>query len=111
MMSTLITSRVFWGEITGVFVDGAGATSQVRASAETVTYDAVGQDGLSSVNVTNATPYNRAFRKASIITARVGDAVMFQVPHADGVEPRLYVWTEREDHRNCDLEPIEDLDP
>ena len=99
----------FDGYITAVYQDGNPISAAVRAKAETITYDAEGvtQDG-GSILMSGVAPYNRPYQKASIITARVGDYCDIVLDYASG-DSRMYIHTEREDLRDCNGSPIEDL--
>jgi len=97
------------GTIIAVYLDGADqGEGPVRGRAELITYDAVFQNANQTVQEFSLTPYNRRYIKTSIISARVGDYCDVQINRASG-DTQVYVHTERDDLRDCDGNPVEDL--
>jgi len=107
-MSQLPFQRVD-GFIKAVYVDGAKqSTLPVRARAETITYDAEFIRGDVYAREEGFTPYNRRYRNTSIISANEGDYCDIQINRATR-EVNVYVHTERDDLRDCNGNPVEDL--
>lgn len=107
-LADMLSRRRYDAVIVRVYVDGVSQSSAVRAKAGDVTYDAYAVSEQGQATVTTIKPYNRPYDNASIITARVGDDCEIVVNLATG-ESRLYVYTEKEDLRDCDGNPIEEL--
>jgi hypothetical protein len=97
------------GRITAVYLNDAKQGSEpIRGRAELVTYDATFVRVGKLVKKEKFTPYNRRYTKTSIISARVGDYCDVQINRASG-DTQVYVHTERDDLRDCDGNPVEDL--
>lgn len=107
-LQDILSQRKYDAAITAIYVDGALQSGPVRAKSESVTYDAFALSSSGKASILKGSPYNRPYAKASIITARVGDYCDIVVDLAKG-KSRLYVHTEREDLRNCQGDPIEDI--
>lgn len=97
------------GRITAVYLDDIEQSGgAVRGRAESITYDATFVRVGKLVKKEKFTPYNRRYIKTSIISARVGDYCDVQINRASG-DTQVYVHTERDDLRDCDGNPVEDL--
>lgn len=97
------------GNIIAVYVKGSRvATPPVRARAADITYDAEFIRKDQFVTKLGFTPYNRRFHNSSIISANEGDYCDVQVNWKTN-EANVYVHTERDDLRDCDGNPVEDL--
>ena len=97
------------GFITAVYLDGQVPDElPVRGRADDITYDAQFVRLERSATVEDVRPYNRRYKNTSIISANVGDYCDIQINRANG-DINVYVHTERDDMRDCDGNPVEDL--
>lgn len=109
MSGTIPPSLRLDGFITAVYLDGVDqGMGPIRGRAELITYDGVFAEGTRLIQQESFTPYNRRYTKTSIISARVNDYCDVQVSRASG-DTQVYVHTERDDLRDCDGNPVEDL--
>lgn len=109
MSRGLSTFRDLKGSISAVLVNGsASGSTPVRDVAEKITYSVRGVEGGAHNAIVGVVPCNRRFSKARVISAKVGDMCDIRINTSSG-ETCLYVYTERDDLYDCDLNPIETI--